>query len=162
MKSWWQNLSSREQLIVLCGGVAGILILLYLMVWSPLHNHIQDMQKKTIKQETLLSWMQGASKDLQQLRQASKPKSNLATPQNLLALVDQSAKDNKLKSSMTEFAQTENNKVAIKFTSISFDKLATWLTTLWSEHHVEVSEMTATSKGGDGTVQAQVTLEAGS
>ena len=161
MKSWWQNLSSREQLIVMCGGAAGILILLYLMIWSPMQNHIQDMQKKTIQQVTLLSWMQGASKDLQQLRQSSKPKGNLATPENLLALVDQSAKDNKLKTSMAEFTQTENNKVSIKFNLVSFDKLVTWLTALWNEHHVEVSDMTTTSKGGEGMVQAQVTLEAG-
>lgn len=157
MKEWWQSLSLREQLILAGGGVIALIIFFYLLIWSPFTDHIQTLRQRSGDNAQLLHWMQTANQELTQLHHAAPP-ANVATPADLLNVVDQSAQQNKLKSFITQLAQADNNKVDVKFTQVPFDDVIKWLITLWQQHRIEVDQMTVSPKG-DGIVQMEVMLK---
>lgn len=158
MKAWWQGLSLREQFILMGGGIFAGLLFFYFLIWSPFTGYIQTLQQKNSSDTVLLHWMQSANQDLQQLRQTA-PSGKPVAPADLLNTIDQNATQNKIRSSITQLSQADNDKVEVKLTSVNFDDLVNWLAKLWQQHRIEVDQITVAPKG-NGIVQVDMVLKA--
>ncbi|MCJ8319698.1 MAG: type II secretion system protein M [Colwellia sp.] len=84
MKEWWQQLNEREQILVaVMGSFIGV-FLLYSFIWQPLNENLVKAEKKLVRQQALLSWVNENTARYQQLNKngASKSKVSLSSTVN--------------------------------------------------------------------------------
>ncbi|MBC3765872.1 type II secretion system protein GspM [Neptunicella marina] len=67
----YQQLTEREQRIVLVGSIVLILFLFYSLIWSPLSQSVEQGRKNVAAQQKLLSWVSANANKAQQLRRGS-------------------------------------------------------------------------------------------
>ncbi len=159
MKSWWQNLTQREQSIVAGGAILMILTLFYLFIWSPLNSNIKIQKTYLTYQQSLYRWMQQANVKLQKFK-ASGNKVVKIAPQAMLSTVDQSLKKHQLNLFAKTLEQSADNSVLIKFNQVPFDAMLKWLDDLWQQHAIKVSEINIKpNQNKNGLVEAQVLLK---
>jgi general secretion pathway protein M len=157
MRAWFANLAERERRMVVIGAVvAGVLLILAIVF--PLNRNIaQARQRITVKQNDL-SFIQDA---VSQLASAGPGAGNIATGENLVVLVDTSARESGLGKSLSSTQPTGAKTLRVRFDRAPFDGLMAWLARLAQSHGVSVESAEIESAGEAGLVNAGLVLKAG-
>jgi len=137
---YWQQLKPRERIIlILLAGVIGI-VLLYVAVLEPYQLEVEQLETRIAKQEKDIQWMHYASQEIKQLQGGSARNGgkNLRKGQSLLVLVDRTAKQNKLASSMKRVEPDGTKRVRVWLEKASFDDVTKWLVKLQRDYQLEV------------------------
>jgi general secretion pathway protein M len=157
MRAWYANLAERERRMVLFGAVvAGILLILAIVL--PLNRNIaQTRQRVTVKQDDL-SFIQSAAP---QIASAGPGSGAVAGGENLVVLIDSSARESGLGKSLASTQPTGAKTLRVRFDRAPFDGLMAWLARLSQSHGVQVESAEIEFAGEAGMVNAGLVLKAG-
>ena len=161
MKEWWHNLSLREKQTLTLGILAVIIFLIYALIFAPLDNKATSLRNKIKHNQELLSWMQKTDQQIKSAEKTLQKKSTDINTGSLLTIVQQQINKTPLVSNLAQLRQADNDSVQLSFTNVDFDKLVVWLTALWQEHGLMVSQMTTTAGTPPGIVTADLILKNG-
>jgi general secretion pathway protein M len=157
MKDWWLNLNLREKQTIAWGGVAIILILLYLFAWSPLMESVTMLRNKVQRNQKLLVWMKAANEQIQSARLVPNKKS---TTGSLLSIVQNQVNSSSVAKNVTQLRQTDNDAVQLNFQNVDFDRLMKWLVAMAQEEGLLIAQMSVTPTDAPGVVNATCMLKA--
>lgn len=158
MNDWWQHSSLREKWMIILGGIIAIIILGYEFLWNPLSSSVNELQINIVKQQQLLNWMQRANQQIKQLRAAGFVESP-TSEEALLVITERSLAEQKLSRYLDQVQQPTDNQLVLTFKTVPFDRLMTWLESLWRQYSINVSQMTIQKTDTPGLVQAKLTVE---
>lgn len=159
MKEWWFNLNLREKQTVSLGAAITIMALLYGLIWSPLHNSVIALRDQMQHNQQLLFWMQTADQQIQaaeKMTQIPTPTHNAAS---WLSIIQDNVKQSPLAKNLTQLVQADNDSVKLTFQQVDFDLLISWLTELWQQQGLVVTQLTITSGSTPGIVGAEFILK---
>jgi general secretion pathway protein M len=156
MRQYWHNLQGREQRIVLIGGIAALLLLLYSAVLDPFAQGLHRLEQSVVADRELFAWMEQAAQQVKVLR--ARGGASRSSGQSLLSLVDASAKQNGLGGALKQ-VKPEGEGVRLRFEQAGFDDMVRWLGRLGAEQGVGVTTLTLERLPETGMVNATVVLE---
>jgi general secretion pathway protein M len=158
MKEWWQLKTPQEQLAMIIGAVAVLLLLIYLMMWRPF---IQSLDKKVLlveSQQVTLKWMQdnmGLVKSLRSQQRSKGASSNEA----LLTLVDRTAKRIQLRQQIQRIKPQGDHAVQMWIEQAPFDTIIKWLGQLTHSHAIGIESLSIERQDKPGLVNARLVLQ---
>ena len=157
MRAWFANLAERERRMVVLGAIgAGILLILAIVL--PLNRNIaQARQRLTVKQGDL-SFIQSA---VPQLASAGPGAAGVANSENLVVLIDSSARESGLGKSLASTQPTADKTLRVRFERAPFDGLVAWLARISQNNGVRVESAEIEFAGEAGLVNAGLVLKAG-
>lgn len=159
MHVWWAQLQDRERRFIRYGGITAIVLLFYVLLWSPFLDNVSAAQQDLEDKRQLLQWMQTASVQFQQLKKQGHGPANLSTD-NMLSTVSQSLKDSALASLVSEIKQTNDLKVTVNFKQVNFDDLIQWLLNIRKQYGLQVDQIQIEQVStAPGLVQAALVLK---
>lgn len=158
LKDWWQGLETREQQLVLFGGIAAIVLVFYSLVWSPLVDARDIKMQQVENNQALLSWMKTKSAEVKQLKLSNPDALRSNDNRSLLAIVDSLANQLGLRNSIRQIEPNGQNNVTIWMDEIEFDALITMLGQLEKRNGVMVNEASVNRLDQPGYVQARIQL----
>ncbi len=159
MKEFLANLNPRERRLVYIGGAVAAVLLFYAAVWVPLSNKVERLRTTVAEQQQLETWMKQAAREVQRLRKAATTPGGKRPRQSLLALADQSAKQQGLGRTIKRVQPEGQDKVNIRLEEAAFDDVVAWLEKLQSQHGVRVATITIDRQDQPGLVDVRLTLE---
>lgn len=154
MNDWWQRQSPRDRRVLGVGGVIGLLLLGYSLLWEPLSTQRDLWRSRAIAADQALLWMRSAAPQLAG-RSAVAP---VADPRSLLARVDMGAREAGLGSVLLRVEPIRANQVRVYFQSAPFDQLLDWLQPMVESQGLQVEELSVQRADGVGLVDVRLTL----
>ena len=158
LRSWYQALPERDRRILLLGGIALGVILVYLVILHPFFSGKQALQTHIQEQQGLVAWMRPAAAQIQSLR--GQQSGGLPAGQSLLAVVDASAGQAGFGAALKQVQTGNDGSVRVQMQGVAFDNLVRWLGDLQQRYGVTARELTAQRGSGPGVVDASLTLVA--
>lgn len=155
MKAWWINLSLRDKRFLSVGAIFLGLFFCYEIFFASLSDANQTLRETISHQKTLLAWMQMAD---QRIENFSDHHTTHKNPAALLSLLQKQINISPFAKNLQLLTQAENNSVKISFQKINFDTFITWLTHLWQEEGITVTQMTTTPNGAPGIVDVTLLI----
>lgn len=158
LRDWYQTLAPRERKIVAVGGVALLLIVLWLAMIAPWLSASSSLHAQVQSDTRLLAWMRQAAAEVKQLEKAtsSSPSNDR---QSLFSTVEQTARGSSIGGHIKNFQPRGNDTVQIRLEGAPFDALVTWLGQLQAQHGVLASSLGVQQAQAPGAVNADITLE---
>lgn len=157
MRAWYENLAERERRMVLLGAVAAA-VLLILAVVLPLNRNIAQAQQRITVKQNDLSFIQSAAP---QIAASGPGPTAVATNENLVVLVDSSARESGLGKSLASTQPTGDKALRVRFDRAPFDGLMAWLARISQSHGIRVETAEFEFAGEAGMVNAGLVLKAG-
>lgn len=158
IKNWYHGLQQRERQLVLAASTVIIITLLYLTIWEPIHQGIEDQTQKYQTQSDILDWMQTAAVEVRTLQASGAAKRKTNSSQPVTLLVENSAATAGLKPYLSKLESTSEKGARITIDAASFDQLLLWLNTLQSQYGITVSSANLDRNNTPGAVNARMTL----
>lgn len=156
-KKWWDNLAAREQRIVKWGSVAACVLTYIFVFWQPIHDKIDELQVKNQRQHELLLWMQQAERKLKRGNKVANKK-RVKVVGSLLTTIDNSIRQNQLSNDASEIKKVDNKQVQVKFKSVGFKRLMSWLQKLQSKYLINIAKTTMRRTDKAGMVQVDLVI----
>jgi general secretion pathway protein M len=148
-------LSARERRMVLVGsGLAVVLLIFGVLV--PLDRSVAHAQARLAKKHADLTWMQSVAPEL-----AASTPPPAASGESLLVIVDRSAREAGLASSLAGSEPGAAGTLSVRLEKAPFDTLVAWLTHLTQQNGVSVDSATIEKTGAPGLVNAAIVLHPG-
>jgi len=154
MLSRWQQLSLRDQTLLIVLGAVLVLYLLYQMLWRPLATANERLRVQNAAAAQSLANVTQLAAQYRELQHNSGK--NQSQGQNLAQVVDQTVAANELH--MSRFQPGSNGDVQVRLDNAPFDQVVRWLHQLESTHGVSIKEMSVAPGGGSGLVNISVRL----
>ncbi|HXW73549.1 MAG TPA: type II secretion system protein M [Steroidobacteraceae bacterium] len=148
-------LSPRERRIVIGGGLLALLLLIF-GVLVPLDRSVAHAQQRLAKKHADLAWMQSVAGEI-----AASGPPPASTGESLLVIVDRSARESGLASSLAGSEPGASGSLSVRLEKAPFDVLIAWLARLAQQNGVAVDSATIEKAGGPGLVNAAIVLHAG-
>ncbi len=153
---WFHQLQSRERQLVIVAMVVFAIFLPYQLIWSPLLNRADRLQQQVNQQTEQLQWMRNALREIPPLQGGQGTKSSAS----LLSVVEQTARQGKLRSSIRKIQPEGEQGVRIWMDNAGFDDVLMWLEQMKKQAGIEVVEMAAERQTETGRVNLRLLLEA--
>ena len=154
MKNWWKQLSLREQRTLAVGGLAALVLLAYLAVWTPLEARRAALEQLIVRLQQDLAWMEGAAADLRRLPTDSPAAAGQT--QSLLGLVDSSVREFGLAAGVRR-VQPEGDRVRLWLEGVGFNDLLRWLAAV-RESGTRIDSLAVDRRAEPGKVDGRVVL----
>jgi len=161
VKQWLANLDPRERRWLLGGAVLLLILLVYSLAWHPFSKEVRRLEELVAEQRALAAWMEQAAREAQRLRGLRARAGNPRAGRSLLALADQTARQDGLGSAIKRVEPEGQSKVRIRLEGAGFDDLVTWLEKLQVQHGVRILSITIDRRDTPGLVDARLTLAEG-
>jgi len=145
-------LPQRQQRLVV-GGIVVAIVLLIVAVLVPLDHSVASAQQRLAKKRADLLWMQGVAPEL-----ATAPAPPSDSGESLLVIIDRSARESGLASSLTGSEPGTGGSLAVRLQKAPFDTLVAWLARLAQQNGIVVESATIDGAGAPGLVNAAVVL----
>ncbi|MBS0366616.1 MAG: type II secretion system protein M [Proteobacteria bacterium] len=146
------GLSERDRRMLAIGAVALVAILLF-GVMLPLDRSVSHARERLQKKRADLVWMQSVAPEL-----ASAGPAPAANGESLLVIVDRSARESGLGSSLAGSEPGGPGSLSVRLEKAPFDTLIAWLARLSQQSGVAVDSATIERAGGPGLVNAAIVL----
>lgn len=148
-------LSTRERRMVLGGAIAAIAIFVF-GILMPLDRGVAHAQQRLAKKHADLVWMQGVAPEI-----AASAPPPAANGESLLVIVDRSARESGLASSLAGSEPGGPGILSVRLEKAPFDALIAWLARLAQQNGVAVDSATIEKAGAPGLVNAAIVLHSG-
>lgn len=156
---WFKRLQRREQNMLIAMSSVILLTLFYLLVWEPVFKGAELEQEKLQSQKKILSWMQNASQEVDQLRRSGQLISPQFANQSINTLIERSAISAGIRSSINKLDSDGKQAMKVQLKSVEFDKLAQWLGKLQNDFGITPKHLTINRLEKTGMVNCRITLE---
>jgi len=153
MKFSFDTMSEREQRLVKFGGLAAVLILIFGVV-IPLDNSVAKARARLVQKQADLVWMRGVAPVLA----VSAPVHSGGTGESLIVIVDRSARESGLGSSLAGTDPNGPGGIQVRIEKASFDGMIGWLSRLSQQNGIGVDGATVDLAGAPGVVNAAIVL----
>lgn len=153
MQAWWQQLESRERIMVLIGGIITALILYYGVILKPLMDNHEKNVQLIEQRENDLAWMKSAAKQIK----ANGNSISVDTSRSVLAITDGTAKQFQMKPFIRSVKPEGSTIVNLDVTSAPYTTMMRWLAHM--EKQFGLTVMRLRIQNTDNGVDARITLE---
>ena len=160
MMQWWEDLDSRERLMVMIGGVVGLILFYIVAVWYPLSSSRSTLQTKVSKEKSDLIWMQTASAEIKALEGSGATRTKSLGDSALYAVVGETAQKARLKNALKKVDPDGKTGARVTLEGALFDDVIRWLVRLRKEYGVTATNVNFKKGRASGQVDAKLTLEA--
>jgi general secretion pathway protein M len=153
----FNNLSEREQTIVIGGGVALLLLGLYFGAVEPLADRQALAQQNYARQLDTLRYLDSVALQLN----ASPAKGHgprKPLNESLLAVINRTARAAHVDGAIRRISPTGNTAASLTLADVSFDHLIGWLVSLRENLDVDVIQVSITAGPRTGLVNATLSL----
>lgn len=157
MMDWWEARNDREKLILLVGAIVAVLLIGFELIWMPIANSVDTLNKQVQSQESLAHWMQIAGIRIKALKKAGFVMSQQQTG-SLLVIVEKTLEQAKLNSYLRNVQQPADNQITLSFQSVPFDAFIQWVQSIWQTNGVQVQQLSVTRTDTTGLVDVNLTL----
>lgn len=159
IKERWEQISTREQQMVVLMSIVVSLALFYFMLWEPLQVGIDDGHARYKAQtQALLTMHQQAAEARSLMSSGTGKPGNIRDSSSLLGLIERTAKQNQLNTALQKVQPDGKDGVRIWMDNAAFDQLIQWLSTLITQHGIFVSEITFERQDAPGRVNSRILL----
>lgn len=148
MKSWWQQLNTREQRLVSVMSVLISIFILYGLIWQPLTENIEKTTLKLERQQALLTWVTENTQRYQQAKRNARASSDAS----LSSIVNRTSSANNI--TITRM-QPQGDDLQVWIDEISFNQLLTWLEQLAISDGLQVKNIDLSSADQQGMVRVR-------
>ena len=157
LKSWFFSLNPRERVLVAVGSVLVVLVAIYTLALGPFYKALHDSSERVARKQADLAWLRSVVGEVQTLG-ANQPLSTAPAGESLVVLVDRTARECGLGTSLT--GQTPNGEtgIRVRLEAASFDVLVKCLGNLQQTHSVSIESATIDRTGQPGLVNASLVL----
>ncbi|UXI01177.1 type II secretion system protein M [Photobacterium sp. TY1-4] len=142
MNAWWKSLSGREQRLVLGGGIALVIAVLYWGIWQPLSSRADLAAQQLQTERQLLNWVSGKADEITALR-ARSGSSGMVSDQGLNQVVNETTRRFRIELIRM---QPRDDAVQVWVQPLPFNTLVNWLAFLKDEYGIE-AQFLDVSKG---------------
>ncbi len=156
MKQYWHNLSSREQLIVLAGGVLIIAVLYFFILIDPALQSTKTAKQQIHQQSISLAWMKSTQQEVRQLKNNASPAADRS--QSILVTVDRAARRLQLKPALKRLEPEGEHKVRLWFENAAFAQLTQLFAQLQQKNGIHVQSISLNRSEQSGYVDAKIVL----
>lgn len=151
MKAYWSQLNEREQVIVGLGGVFGIAMLFYFLVYAPLVSAVDNAKAGWRERKDTIQWMEQAARS-NTLEQAPQQ----VTAANLLSVLTNLLSHVSFQHFPYRLEQTSTGDIQLTFEAVPYNLFITWLQ-MQSRHYTLVIKSLSLSKTTvSGVIKATV------
>jgi len=159
MKAYWQQLSQRDQRLLVFMVASIALSLFYFGFWSPLQTGIEENRLRIEAQTKQLITMKQQAEEVKQLKRSGKGgKRSSATSGSLLSIVERTAVQLKIRTALKNFKPEGQDGVTLQIDNISFDQLIEWLKLLKQQYGIFVNDLSVERREEPGRVDSRITL----
>jgi general secretion pathway protein M len=149
------SMSERELRMVKIGAVLAVALLIFGVI-VPLDRSVSHAHARVGKKQADLVWMRGVAPEL-----AAAGPPPAASGESLLVIVDRSARESGLASSLAGSEPSGPGGLSVRLEKASFDTLIAWLARLSDQNGIRVDTATIENAGAPGIVNAAVVLHTG-
>lgn len=149
------SLSERDRRLLTIGGLAALALLVFGVI-VPLDRAVSRERAKLTQKRADLVWMQSVAPEI-----ASSAPPPSATGESLLVIIDRSARESGLASSMAGSEPGAAGSLSIRLEKAPFDMLVGWLARLSQQNGVLVDSAIIEKAGAPGLVNASIVLHSG-
>jgi general secretion pathway protein M len=160
MKEWLASLEQRERHLVIGGAVLLGLMLMYIVVWEPLTNTVDNLRTATAEQASTLRWMRQAAQEVKKLRGSGSKRAKSTGGQSLLSVIDRTAKSGRLGTALKRVQPDGEKRVRVWMEAANFDDVIKWLVLLDNRYGVGIENSVFEVKQEPGKVDARLVFEA--
>ena len=158
IQHWYHGLQQRERQLVLAASAVIIVTLLYLIIWEPIHNGVEEQARKYQAQIDILEWMQAAAVEVRTLKASGAANRNTNSSQPVSLLVEKSTASAGLKPYLRKLESTTDKGARITLDAVSFDQVLLWLSTLQTQYGISVTSANLDRDDSAGAVNVRMTL----
>ncbi|NQY34728.1 MAG: type II secretion system protein M [Alteromonadaceae bacterium] len=143
MMERWQQLTLREQRIVIALGVVLGIYVLYSFIWQPVQSNLLKTQQTLSRQQELLTWVSQNTARYQQAKKTGK----VSSRGSLSSIVNRSARN---KGITVTRMQPQAEDIQVWIDEIPFNTLLQWLDQLSSNEGINIKaiDLNTTDKSG--------------
>jgi len=161
IKSYLKQLSPRERYLVILTACIVLVTVFYFALWQPMHKGLAQKRDHLKRQNTQLHSMQEQARELRSAQSsAGKPSQRITNSSSLLSVIDRTAKQDRLKSTLQKAQPDGDNGVRLWMVNITFDQLIRWLDKLEREYGIYVSDIAIERDEVSGRVDSRILLRA--
>jgi general secretion pathway protein M len=158
MKEWWESKTPQEQMAMMIGAGAILLLLIYLLMWRPLVQSVEEKALLVDSQQVTLKWMQDNLDLVKSLRRQQRGR-GASSNEALLTLVDRTAKKIQLRQQIQRIKPQGDKAVQLWIEQAPFDTIIKWLGQLTDTHAIEIDSLTIDKQDKPGLVNARLVLK---
>ena len=153
MKFSLDTMSERERRMLMFGGIAGVLLLIFGVI-VPLDSSVAKAQQRLAHKQQDLVWMKSVAPML-----AAQPAQGSTNGQSLIVLVDASARESGLGKALSGTQPNGPGGIQVQLQKASFDSMIAWLSRLSQQNGITVDGATVDQAGAPGVVNAAIVLK---
>jgi len=157
LKDWFYSLQPHERTLVLCGGAALVLFAIYFFALAPFYSAVNSRAERVAKKQGDIAWMRSVGGEILALGASATP-ANVPTNESLVVLIDRSARECGLGSSLTGQTPNGENGIRVRLEQAEFDKLVVCLGGLQQSHGVTIESANIDRTAKPGFVNASLVL----
>ncbi len=150
-------LSVRERWILLVGGVALLLTLIYLMAIEPVTQLHQQRLNALDSSRALAAQLESAAVAVSGASRGARG-AQVGGGMSLLAAVDQASKTGTLGKAPERLQPEGDREVKVWFDDVPFDNLVRWLAELQTRYAITVQTLDVEAQSAPGIVDARLSL----
>ncbi|MBS0287058.1 MAG: type II secretion system protein M [Proteobacteria bacterium] len=160
IKQYWEkfsfkDLSQKEKIQLLVGGVTIAFLFLFLAVWLPLHYIKSDLESEVKSQRELIMWMQ---QNAPLLKSAGQPVNDTKSAQDIFSSIEATFKSQPELFNNIVITRNSETKATISFNNVPFDDLLKQLIQMKKQLKVEIDEIQVNKLEKSGLVEGRVVL----
>jgi general secretion pathway protein M len=156
MKSWFQQQTRREQLMVLIAAGLVAWLLIYAVAWAPLTNSIQRNRVANIETRETLGWMRQAVVDIKQAGTGAGPNNTADAPQSISSLVDTTLPNFQLV--MQRYQPTGDDSAQLWLEDAPLAQVVAWLAAMERDFNMRLINVSIASSDKQGVVKTRVRM----
>lgn len=149
MKAWWNGLSLREQRLVLGGGIALFIAILYWGIWQPMANSAANAETHLQRERQLLSWVSQKADEIVALRGTSGSTGSVSD-KGLNQVINETTRRFQIE---VIRMQPRSEAVQVWVKPVPFNTLVNWLAFLRDEHGIDTQFLDVTKTDRMGMVE---------
>ncbi|MGH8202492.1 MAG: type II secretion system protein GspM [Steroidobacteraceae bacterium] len=154
ISAYFSSLSPRDRRTLIVGCVIAA-ILFVLAVIVPLDRSVSRLHDQVTQKQADLVWMRDAAPEIA----AAGPMRRAGSGESLIVIIDQSARESGLGSSLTGSQPSGRGGLSVQLEKASFDALVGWLARLSQQNGVQIESANIDSAGEPGLVNASLVLQ---
>lgn len=158
MKEWWNSLSERERLMIGAGGLLVLFGALYFILRASFFSPLASLRLTVPEKRAELAWMREAAGEVARSRPAGQGGAATAAGGSVMAVIDQTAKQEKLGGKLKRIEPDGENGAKVWVEEAAFDDIMRWLLLLDSKHAIRATAFSVETAAGPGFVKARLTL----
>lgn len=159
LRNWYQSLPTKEQWMVTATGILLATTLFYLAVWEPIQLDLKEERVRQQDQQKILSWMQSAASEVQQLRATGSSGKIRDKNKPVTLVIEQALKNAGLKTSVSKIESSGKDGARVVLSNTSFNQMLIWLNTLARHNGIQVVSANVERGSSNGQVDARLTFE---